>query len=1035
MKYQFIKYFIEFGLSQSEAESLYNEIKQNLKEFPPEKCWELMRQKMVDRKYHFDIQQIVYRMIYPSWQSAPAPAWFPDENVVKSNIHQLIEQLEFKSYEELHKWSVNSYDSFWQTIVSKLGIVFSKKFTQIVNLVDGIETPQWFVNAKLNIVDSCFQAKETDIAIIEHTPDGLTTNITYAELEQLTNRVANGIAANFSKGDRIAIIMPMNAKAIAIYLGIIKAGCCVVSISDNFAAKEIAKRLQISNTKAVFTQYCVYQDEKVYPLYEKIIDANSPCTIVLPTMESLTNINLRKEDIYWENFLHEIDSFKSIQSDPEEYINILFSSGTAGEPKAIPWSHVTPIKCASDALLHLDIKNDDIICWPTNLGWMMGPWLVFAALLNKATIALYSGLVSTRKFGQFIADHKITILGVIPTLVKKWHESACMEGLDWSHIRLLSSTAECSNVIDMLYLMWLTNYKPIIEYCGGTEIGGAYISGTVIQPCAPAAFTTPALGIDFKIIDEEGSETENGAIAIIGPSIGLSTKLLNKNHHQTYYARMPLISNNQVLRRHGDHIEKFANGFYRVHGRIDDTINLSGIKISSAAIESVLNNHPDIVESAAIGIAPKNGGPNHLVIYAVVRPVKDKSLEQLKSEMQASINQNLNPVFKIQNVVIVDFLPRTATDKIMRLTLKEEYKDRLVQQKHAKPAKIKKKQICLALQGGGAYGAYTWGILDKLLEDERIEIDAISATSAGSVNSAVLAYGLCKQGNQGAREALYNFWQALSTYSNCFSPVKELFPLLKQDYDFDLFSQYSFFLFDLITRIYSPYILNPFDFNLLRWILLDSIDFNYLRTHNKVKLFICATNVKSGMQRIFENTEITVDTIVASACLPQFYQAIEIDGDYYWDGGYLGNPTIYPLIYNSQVHDIVIVHNNPIKRATLPYISTDIASRENEISFNSSLLRELRAIAFITKLIDKGWIKDEYQNKLPRKFIHIMRSDEVMNQFSLMKKFNWNWEFVVRLRDLGRSTAENWLKANFHHLSKKSTINFSEFLGVDSQTS
>src|SRR3990167_8623735 len=195
------------------------------------------------------------------------------------------------------------------------------------------------------------------------------------------------------------------------------------------------------------------------------------------------------------------------------YCNILFSSGTTGDPKAIPWSHTTAIKAASDAYLHHNIQPEDVLAWPTNLGWMMGPWLIFAALINNATLALYPDAPHRRAFGQFIQDAKVTMLGVVPTLVANWRETHCMEGLDWNAIKLFSSTGECSNQDDMRYLMSLANNKPIIEYCGGTEIGGSYITSTVIEKNYPSLFTTPAMGIDFILLDDSGHPTDNGEVA------------------------------------------------------------------------------------------------------------------------------------------------------------------------------------------------------------------------------------------------------------------------------------------------------------------------------------------------------------------------------------------------------------------------------------------------------------------------------------------------------------------------------------------
>jgi len=248
-----------------------------------------------------------------------------------------------------------------------------------------------------------------------------------------------------------------------------------------------------------------------------------------------------------------------------------------------------------------------------------------------------------------------------------------MENCDWSAIKVFSSTGECSNPQDMFYLMWLGNYKPIIEYCGGTEIGGSYITGTVVEDCAPGTFTTPALGLDFTIIDEQGNETNNGEIALIPPSIGLSIDLLNSDHYEIYYADMPKSATGQTLRRHGDQIERINEQYYRALGRVDDTMNLGGIKTSSAAIERVLNILPGIIETAAIAVSDKEGGPSQLIIYTVVNDSAPSNEQELKTIMQAAIKAHLNPLFKIHDVLIIDVLPRTASNKIMRRILRNEY--------------------------------------------------------------------------------------------------------------------------------------------------------------------------------------------------------------------------------------------------------------------------------------------------------------------------------------------------------------------------
>ena len=358
---------------------------------------------------------------------------------------------------------------------------------------------------------------------------------------------------------------------------------------------------------------------------------------------------------------------------PDDYLNILFSSGTTGEPKAIPWTHTTPIKCAADAHFHQNVEPGDVLVWPTNLGWMMGPWLIFGSLINRATIGLYYGTPTSREFGRFVRDSKATMLGVIPSLVKSWRSSGCMQDLDWSAVKVFNSTGECSCPDDMRWLMTRGEPRPVIEYCGGTEIGGAYIAGTVTRPCVPGTFNTPTLGLDVVIVDDDGVPADKGELFIVPPSIGLSATLLNKNHHANYYAEVPAGPRGELLRRHGDQMERLPGGYWRALGRADDTMNLGGIKISSAEIEQVLQTVPHVTEVAAIAVSPADGGPSQLVIYAVCNKARSVNKHDLQTAMQTAIKRDLNPLFKIHDVVPVEALPRTASNKVMRRTLREQF--------------------------------------------------------------------------------------------------------------------------------------------------------------------------------------------------------------------------------------------------------------------------------------------------------------------------------------------------------------------------
>ena len=460
-------------------------------------------------------------------------------------------------------------------------------------------------------------------------------------------------------------------EAVAIYLAGIKAGIPVVTIADSFSPNEIEIRLKITEPKLIFTQDVISRAGKKLPLYEKILTANAPAAIVIS--ENQDEFPLRTGDVFFNDFLSENEDFQTVMQQPEDMITILFSSGTTGEPKAIPWTHNTPIKCASDGYYHHNIQQNDVVCWPTNLGWMMGPWLIFASLINKGTMALYYGAPMGNEFGSFVQDAGVNMLGLVPSIVRQWKLTKSMESFDWSKIKCFSSTGEASNPEEMEYLMQLANNKPIIEYCGGTEIGGGYVTSTVVQANIVSTFSSQALGGEFIILDDNGALADQGEMFLLPPIMGLSNSLLNRDHHEVYYKNIPM-HKNKVLRKHGDELIRLDNGYYKAQGRADDAMNLGGIKVSSIQIEEVINQLEFIKESAAIAISPENGGPSQLVIYAIVLPGNLSNEEQLK-QTKLIIRQRLNPLFKVEKLIAIDLLPRTASGKVMRRKLRDLYLD------------------------------------------------------------------------------------------------------------------------------------------------------------------------------------------------------------------------------------------------------------------------------------------------------------------------------------------------------------------------
>ena len=328
----------------------------------------------------------------------------------------------------------------------------------------------------------------------------------------------------------------------------------------------------------------------------------------------------------------------------------------------------------------------------------------------------------------------------------------------------------------------------------------------------------------------------------------------------------------------------------------------------------------------------------------------------------------------------------------------------------------KTKSIDIALQGGGAHGAFTWGVLDRLLDDERIEIVGVSGTSAGAMNATALVQGLASGGRQTAQKVLHDFWAKVSAAAR-FNPIQRtFFDLLMGRWSLDLSP--GFILSQHLYRAFSPYELNPFGINPLRDIVADFFDFDVVNHPGSPKLYLSATNVRTGLAKVFRQPDMSVDTVMASACLPFLFQAVEIDGEAYWDGGYMGNPPLFPLIDETDVRDLVIIQINPFSRAEIPRTAYEIENRLNEITFNASLIKELRAIYFLVEIIHhEGLEREGYRDAR----LHRIDAEEEMRELSVSSKLNAEWAFLQHLHDIGWRSAEQWLEEHFDDLGVRTT--------------
>ncbi|GAU41642.1 hypothetical protein TSUD_81280 [Trifolium subterraneum] len=700
--------FVKAGLSAAEANELKEQLLLSLSvsSNDPADIWRhLVSRRVLKPSYPHPLHQLLYYTIYSDHQSSSLPLyWFPSltfgslvlafyakdrphtdfeqvndvdrgvetglASVILARLSGGLEGCDMDGTQALGgRGGRHRLDKvYWSLVLKELSI----SFVQPPNcILDTSSDPSkhggtWLPGSVLNIADCCLQPssfpnkQDDSVAIVwrdEGFDDSEVNHITLKQLRQQVMLVANAIDANFSKGDAIAIDMQMTVNAVIIYLAIVLAGCVVVSIADSFAPKEIATRLRVSNAKGIFTQDFISRGGKKFPLYSKVIEAAACKVIVLPVIGNDVGVQLREHDISWNSFLssgkqHRSHHYSPFYQSIDSVTNILFSSGTTGDPKAIPWTQLSPIRSAADGWASIDIQPGDVYCWPTNLGWVMGPTLIYSCFLSGATIALYHGSPLGHGFGKFVQDAGVTMLGTVPSLVKAWKSTKCMEGLDWTKIKTFCSTGETSNVDDDLWLSSKSYYKPIIECCGGTELASCYIMGSLLQPQAFGAFSTPSMTAGLVILDENGVAYPDdvpcvGEVGLFPVYMGATDRLLNADHEEVYFKGMPLY-NGKILRRHGDIIKRTVGGHLVVQGRADDTMNLGGIKTSSVEIERVCDRADECIsETAAISVSPANRGPEQLVIFVVLKNGYNSDAETLKKKFSKAIQTNLNPLFKI----------------------------------------------------------------------------------------------------------------------------------------------------------------------------------------------------------------------------------------------------------------------------------------------------------------------------------------------------------------------------------------------------
>ncbi|HEU0039945.1 MAG TPA: AMP-binding protein [Verrucomicrobiae bacterium] len=634
--------------------------------------------------------------------------WRPTpELMAQSNLRRFMANHGLGSLEELQRRSVTDLDWFWNAVLHDLGIRFRRPYSRLVDLSRGIAWPEWCVSGVMNIVDTCLDQyagtmTDSKTAIIWEGEEGQARRLSYFELRREVNRLANALRAlGLGKGDAVGVFMPMTPEIVVAMLAIIKIGGVFLPLFSGFGPQAIASRLNDAAAKALFTADACPRRGKTSALKPIADEAATQ----IPTLRNMIVLKRLGVDVPWtpgrDRWWHELmaearDAAETEPTNAEDPLMIIYTSGTSGQPKGAVHTHCGfPIKAAQDMSHGLDLHADETLYWLTDMGWMMGPWLVFGSLLLGATMMLYDGAPDwpePDRLWSLVEKHKITSLGISPTLVRSLVRfgDQPVRNHDLSSLRKFASTGEPWNPDPWL---WLFNVAgggrlPIINYSGGTEISGGIVMGNVLTPLKPCSFAGPLPGMAADVVDEQGNSVRGqvGELVIRQPWIGMTRGFWRdpQRYIETYWSRLP------DLWVHGDWAAVDGDGLWYILGRSDDTIKIAGKRVGPAEVESVLVGHLAVSEAAAIGVPDELKG-EALVCFCVLKPSSSSSalrseassggassfsssnLESLRQELTARIIHELGKPLAPRAVKFVRDLPKTRNAKVMRRIIRAAY--------------------------------------------------------------------------------------------------------------------------------------------------------------------------------------------------------------------------------------------------------------------------------------------------------------------------------------------------------------------------
>ncbi|HHY55086.1 MAG TPA: AMP-binding protein, partial [Chloroflexi bacterium] len=628
----------------------------------------------------------------PIFPFGQATAWHPNPVwMAASNLQHFMQRHGIADYDALHARACADIAWFWDAAIADLGIEFYAPYSQVVDLSDGVEFPRWCVGGKLNIIHNCldkWQATPTRerIALRWEGEGGTVRTFTYAELHAEVNRCANALRSlGLGKGDAVGLYMPMIPELAIAFLAIIKIGGVILPLFSGYGHSAIVARLADAGAKAVVTADGLFRRGAVTPMKPTVDaaceDVASVQHVIIVNRTGLTDTPwTHGRDRWWHDLIAQQSAIANTEiTDAEDVLMLIYTSGTTGKPKGAVHTHCGfPIKAAQDMRHSMDLKPEDTIFWFTDMGWMMGPWLVFGALLNGATMVFYDGAPDYPDIDRvwaLVERHHITHLGISPTLIRslKPHGADPVQRHDLSSLRAVASTGSPWDPESWLWTFHtvLNSEKPILNYSGGTEISGGILCGDFFRPLKPCAFSGPVVGMDADVVDEIGNPVRGavGELIIRQPWIGMTRGFWQdrERYLDTYWRKLPGVW------VHGDFAAIDEDGLWYILGRSDDTIKVGGKRLGPAEVEAILNSHPAVKESAVIG-APHPVKDQEVVGFVVLRAGVEPS-ETLRAALIDLVTAELGKPLKPRTVLFVTALPKTRNAKVMHRVIRAAYLD------------------------------------------------------------------------------------------------------------------------------------------------------------------------------------------------------------------------------------------------------------------------------------------------------------------------------------------------------------------------